>query len=339
MKIAIFAYSQQGCAMVSRVRSCFPEASWNAYTVERLVKPGFFPISKPTESFYGSFFQWANVLIFVGSCGIAVRAVAAHIRNKCVDPAVVCVDDQGTFVISLLSGHIGGANEITKKLAMHLQAIPVVTTATDIHERFSVDCWATQQGFVLDSMQQAKTISASILEGTVSLLSEFPVVTDYPEGVIPGDCGVVGIYISWQKKEPFAQTLRVIPPILHLGIGCRKGVSASAIHQAVTTVLEQSAIDSRAICCVASIDLKREEAGLVQYCQEHGWSLFCYSAEVLQGVSGEFTSSAFVQQITGVDSVCERAALVGSNRLIVKKTVINGITVAIAAEHLEVRFE
>ena len=103
-------------------------------------------------------------------------------------------------------------------------------------------------------------------------------------------------------------------------------------------VLEQNNIDVRAIKCIASIDLKADEAGLLKYCENSGLSSIFYSAAELQNVPGEFTPSAFVQSVTGIDNVCERAALMGAEKLIVKKTALNGVTVAVAAEKLEVRF-
>lgn len=338
MKLAVFAYSRQGCRTARRVISCFPSAECGAYTMERFAECGFQPLRRPAVCFYGEQFAWADVLVFIGSCGIAVREIAPHVKDKRTDPAVICVDELGRFVIPLLSGHIGGANALAGTIADALRATPVITTATDINQRFSVDTWATQNGFVIDQIQRAKAISAAILERDIPLASDFPVTTAYPNGVVSGNCGELGIYLSWTNREPFVQTLRLIPQVLHLGIGCRRGTAAAAIQEAVQDVLIQHQIDIRAISCVASIDLKAEEPGLLQYCGDNGWIPVFYSAEVLQNVEGTFTPSVFVQQITGVDNVCERAALIGADRLIVKKTARNGVTVAIAAENLEVRF-
>lgn len=339
MKIAIFAYSRQGCHTVRSVQTCFPESEWVAYTIERLVEKGFSSLPHPTRPFYGTLFDWADALIFVGSCGIAVRAISPYVKDKRTDPAVLCIDELGRFVIPLLSGHIGRANEIARQLASHLDATPVITTATDINNRFSVDTWAVKHGFVIDDLQRVKTVSSAILEQDIPLSCDFPIITAYPNGVVPGEHGTLGICISWQKKTPFSQTLRLIPQILHLGIGCRKGTTEQTICHAAETMLAENEIDLRAIKCVASIDLKAEETGLLNYCRENDWPLLFYAAEELQDVPGEFTPSEFVRSITGVDNVCERAALLGAERLIIKKTAIHGVTVAVAAEKLEVRFE
>lgn len=339
MNIALFAYTRQGCRTARRLMAGFPADRWEAYTMEKFGEPDFLPLGRPGKAFYAERFSQADALVFVGACGIAVREIAPHVRDKRTDPAVVCVDELGKFVIPLLSGHIGGANELARKMAACLAATAVITTATDIGGRFSVDSWAVKNGFAIDSMALAKAVSAGILEGSIPLSSDFPVVTDYPSGLVPGDSGELGILLSWQKRAPFSKTLRLIPKVLHLGIGCRKGTGAEVIRRVVMGVLEENRIDPRAVKCACSIDLKREEAGLLRFCGENQWPVSFYSAGELLAVPGEFTASPFVKSVTGVDNVCERAALLGAQRLIVKKHAENGVTAAVAAEKLEVRFE
>ena len=339
MKIALFAYSRQGCRVARKVLEFFRNEDVRAFTMERFGEEGFQPICRPSAPFYGPIFQWADVLVFVGACGIAVREIAPHIRDKRTDPAVIAIDELGRFSIPLLSGHIGGANALALELAKLLDATPIITTATDINNKFSVDTWAARNGYIIGNMHRAKIVSARILEQDVPMHSDFPIINAYPSGIVAGNSGDVGISISYKKDEPFKQTLRLIPPILHLGIGCRKGTLAETISEAVESALSQNNIDKRAIARVGSIDLKADEQGLLAYCIEKGWPITFYSAEVLQAVEGDFTPSDFVQSITGVDNVCERAALLGAKNLIVRKTALNGVTVAIAAEYLEVRFE
>jgi cobalt-precorrin 5A hydrolase len=250
----------------------------------------------------------------------------------------VSIDELGRFCVPLLSGHIGGANDLALEIAAALGAVPVITTATDINKRFSVDAWAARNGCVIDNLSRAKAVSAAILEQDIPLQCDYPIMTKLPGGVILGNSGAVGIRISVYRDEPFERTLRLIPKVLHLGIGCRKGTSVSVIQEAVNMVLKENNIDHRAVKCVASIDLKAEEAGLLAFCQEQKLPVIFFSAEELKTVSGDFTPSAFVQSITGVDNVCERAALIGAEKLIVKKTARNGVTVALAEEHWEVHF-
>ena len=339
MKIAVFAYSRQGCKTARRVIAHFADQEIQAYTLERFEEAGFFSICRPSKSFYGPIFNNVDAMVFVGSVGIAVREIAPHVRDKATDPAVISIDELGRFSVPLLSGHIGGANALALDLANALGAIPVITTATDINKKFSVDAWAARKGLVIASLSRAKAVSAAILEQDVPLKSDYPIVTNLPGGVVLADSGDVGIRISVFKDEPYKQTLRLIPKILHLGIGCRKGTPVETIREAVDEVLLEHNIDQRAIKCAASIDLKAEEAGLLQYCGEQKLPVTFYTAEELKAVPGEFTPSAFVQSITGVDNVCERSALIGAEKLIVRKTALNGVTVALAAEHMEVRFE
>lgn len=338
MKVAVFAYSRQGCRTARRVMDFFAGHELQCYTMVRFAEPGFGAICRPSKSFYGSIFGEVDAMVFVGSVGIAVREIAPHVRDKSTDPAVVAIDELGKFAVPLLSGHIGGANDLALALAERLGATPVITTATDINHRFSVDAWAASNGYVIGSLGGAKAVSAAILEEDVPMHSDFPIVTGLPDGVILGESGDVGICISVYRNEPFLRTLRLVPQILHLGIGCRKGTGASAIWEAVDTVLKDNNIDPRAVKCAASIDLKAEEPGLLQFCEERKLPVSFYSAGELKAVPGDFIPSEFVQSITGVDNVCERSAMVGAEKLIVKKTAHNGVTVAVAAEHLEVRF-
>ena len=295
------------------------------------------PIPKPSSDFFGERFASDEALIFVSSCGIAVRSIAPHIKSKTTDPAVVAIDETGRFVISLLSGHIGGANALAKRIAEAIAAVPVITTATDANGRFSVDSWAAEHGFAISDMTAAKAVSAAILEGDVPVKSDFPIKGELPAGLAFSE-GDTGVYITYRTDEPFKTTLRLIPKCVVLGIGCRRGISKEAIENAVKTVLSVSGIDPRAVISAASIDLKKDEAGLLEFCREAGLPVKFYSAECLNGVQEAVSSSDFVKSVTGVDCVCERAALVKAGKLIIKKTAADGVTIAAALVNTEVSF-
>lgn len=336
VRAAVFAFSRRGMGVARQVMEL--PAQWRAFVPERLAEGDFAPIHPPLADFVGPVFRWADVMIFVSSCGIAVRAVAPHVRDKAADPAVVAIDETARFAVSLLSGHIGGANRWASELAAHLEALPVVTTATDVNNRFAVDAWAAEQGLHLGSRAAAKAVSAAILEGPVPLRSDFPIVGDLPPGVISGERGPVGICVSWRQGGPFGVSLALSPKVVRLGIGCRRGTAREVIREAVSSVLEAHSVCPQAVKCVCSIDLKRDEPGLLDFCREQGWPAVFYAAGELAAVEGDFTPSDFVRAVTGVDNVCERAALLGAEKLIVRKTAQNGVTVAAAVEHWEVRF-
>lgn len=340
MRLAAFAFTRRGCALAGRVRELLADQGneCRLFAPERFGAAEFEPYVPPLAAFTGPLFAWADALVFVGSAGVAVRAVAPHLRDKTTDPAVLVMDEAGQFVVPLLSGHIGGANALARALADGLGATAVLTTATDVNGRFSPDAWAAERGFVLSSLEAAKAVSAAILEGDVPLLCDGPVRGPLPGGLYLGEDGPVGIYIGWREHEPFQTTLRLIPRVLRLGLGCRRGTCAQAVEEAVLRVLEEERIDRRAVRLAASINKKRDEAGLLEFCGK--WALpaaFC-SAEELRAVPGDFTPSPFVEETVGVDNVCERAACLGGGRLVVKKTVRDGVTVALAEEGWEAAF-
>ena len=335
MRLAVFAFSRGGCTTARRVTAALPEGEFACYTMERFQESGFLPLDKTV---YGACFSTVDALVFVGACGIAVREIAPYVKSKKTDPAVLCIDECGRFVIPLLSGHIGGANALAVRLAERLDATAVVTTATDVHGRFAVDAWAARQGCALSNMGLAKAVAAEILERDVPLCSQFPIAGALPEGTCTGEKGPLGIFIGWRVRSPFDHTLRLIPRVLHVGIGCRRGTAAGAIEAAVEAVFTENGLDTAAICGVYSIDLKQDEAGLLAACERHHWAVHFYTAQQLRDAEGDFTPSDFVCSVTGVDNVCERAARLGAEKLIVRKTARDGVTVAVAAEHWEVRF-
>ena len=305
-----------------------------------------------SDEIYGRLFDSNDVLIFVGACGIAVRKIAPYIKDKQTDPAVICIDELGTYVIPILSGHIGRANDIARYIAEQISSTAVITTATDINGRFSVDSWAARNGFIIDDIKAAKEVSSAILEQNIPLISEFKIAGQLPAGIRSEDGNTVrsyndnadrfrndiGIYIGCNIRKPFSRTLRLIPKAVHLGIGCRKGTDEDSIRQAVDKVLSEHDIDKRAVKCISSIDIKSGEKGLLDYAEHNNLPINFYSAEELNNLDGDFTSSEFVKGITGVDNVCERAAMIGAEHLLVRKNAVNGVTIAAAIEHMEVHF-
>ncbi len=341
MRAAVFAFSRQGLRTARRVREALAEAGdgCRLFAPERLAEEGLEAIAPPLADFTAPLFREMDALIFISSCGIAVRAIAPHVRDKRTDPAVVAADERARFVIPLLSGHIGGANALAERLAEALGAAAAVTTATDVNGRFSVDAWAAEQGLAIGDMQAAKAVSAAILEGPVPLISDFPVAGGLPPGLTYGETGPVGVRLSCRRGSPFAHTLTLTPRVVRLGIGCRRGAEAGAIGRLADQVLQEHDILPAAVRAVGTIDLKKDEPGLLAFCRERGWPLEWYTAEELRQVSGTFTPSEFVRSVTGVDNVCERAALAGGGEtLIIKKTARDGVTVAAAVEKYEVRF-
>lgn len=334
-RAAILYFTDRGAATAGRIRAAL-QGDWEL-TLHR-PRGG-------ERSIVEELFSSVDALIFVGACGIAVRAIAPFVRSKTTDPAVLVTDERGIHVISLLSGHIGGANELTRHIAAAIGGVPVITTATDVSHRFAADEWAARNGLVISSMKTAKDFAVEILRRDLPLHCDFPVQGALPGGLYlyaeasSSDCGLA---ISCRNIAPFEKTLLLIPRILHLGVGCKRNTPAENIHRAVQAVLEGANLSPRALKSVASIDVKRDEAGLLEYCASANLPLTFYSAEELRAVEGNFSASNFVQNTVGVDNVCERAAMraagAGATR-IVDKTCLDGVTVAIAQEKWSACFE
>lgn len=316
-------------------------------------------------------------IIFVGAAGIAVRSIAPFLKSKTTDPAVLVIDEAGQYVISLLSGHIGGANRLALMVAEMIKAVPVITTATDVNGRFAVDVFAKDNHLKIGSMKAAKEISAAILRGEpVGLYCEGRI-----EGTVPPElcvicaekgnggcrpelsgishliCICAGIP-DFLLQEHLAESgmgmlqdghMREDPVILHLlprsfalGVGCRRGKSEEEIEAEVLRALSQAGISMDQIFAAATIDLKKDEPGLLAFCGKYGVELTTYTAEELLKTEGDFSASEFVRKTTGVDNVCERAALRmagAGGRLIQKKYAENGVTAAVAVRDWSVRFE
>lgn len=283
-----------------------------------------------------------RLLIFIGATGIAIRSIAPYIRSKTRDPAVISIDEQGKFVIPLLSGHIGGANSLATGVAAFLKAVPVITTATDINDLFAVDEWAARHNMSIFNMDAAKTFASYLVDcKKVGVKSEFPVRGTLPRGLVMAEEGPVGMVISLHKTvQPFVETVVLRPRVLHLGIGCRRGTSMDKIEEIVIQELTKLKVTLSVVKGIASIDVKKDEEGLLTFAEEYALPVRFYSAEELNAVEGDFTSSDFVAKTVGVDNVCERAAVLDSQggKLLLRKTGRNGVTLAIAVENFVVDF-
>jgi len=324
------------------------------------------------------YFDQVDAIVFVTASGIAVRSVAEHLTHKSKDPAIVCMDECGKHVISLVSGHAGGANALTQMLADVMWATPVITTATDVEGQFSIDDYAREHNFVVTDWAKAKAISAEVLAAGAK-----PVWVDEAEknacgigkeqkstGIDVGEIEVDGcengvdvcgnridvqrlkigsyqVIVTPRDVLPDAKTLQLIPRCIVAGVGCKKGTSADKIEHAVQEAFVKANLRMEALCAVASIDLKKEETGLREFCAARKVPFETYTAEELRAVPGTFSASEFVTGVTGVDNVCERSAVkyvsehgvsrsellhkqANHGELLLRKQAHEGVTVALA---------
>ena len=275
-------------------------------------------------------FREADTVVFVGACGIAVRAIAPYIVSKVTDPAVIVIDECGKFVISLLSGHLGGANDMARRIASFLGSVPVITTATDRNDAFAVDEWSKRQNACVLEPYKIKDVSSKILDGKdIRVKTSFEIGGEIPEHLVLSDEDPdIELSVIETVKEP----LHIVPVIVRLGIGCRKGTPELAVETAFAAFKRETWLIEKSVAGCASIDIKAGEPGLREFCEFHGWRFDTYSAEELEQAEGDFDSSEFVKKTTGVDNVCERAAVVSSGgTLLLKKYAHEGVTFAAAA--------
>lgn len=287
-------------------------------------------------------FKSGSDLLFIGAAGIAVRAIAPIIDNKLSDRAVIVMDDEARYVIPLLSGHVGGANELAVKIASCMNAEAVITTSTDIHGKFAADIFAKKNHLNIKNKDGIAKVSARALRGE-SLEIVYSDKWSRP-GPLPSlDKNVQLIKRDSYKgssadvwigcEEPDIDiSLWLVPRDIVIGIGCKKNTESDRLKCFIEELMKQSNIDEKRIRAIASIDIKKDEKCLNRLALDKGVELVVFSAKELNGISGKFSGSAYVKQITGTDNVCERAAAAyadGKYEFILRKTARDGMTAAI----------
>ena len=342
MKLAVICFTKKGALVCRRLYTYFKAQGkeCEACVPKRFLKEEWKTDGmkhrgeESLEQWSGRQFSDKRAMIFIGAAGIAVRAAAPWVRDKLADPPVIVIDETSRFVIPLLSGHVGGANELACELAAFLGAVPVITTATDRNGLFAVDLFAVGNGLALTDRRTAREISARILEGrTVGFVSDFP--TDgIPMGCVPSWQD----YTIWitikdrlpEKTDQRIHVLRLVPKSVTLGIGCRRGVPVSVLKARIDACLKEAGITPEAVKGLASIDRKKDERAILELAVEQGLDLCFYTAEELACVQGDFEESEFVRETVGIGNVCERAACFKGGRLILKKRTGEGTAVAAA---------
>ncbi|RGX55970.1 cobalamin biosynthesis protein CbiG [Anaerotruncus sp. AF02-27] len=344
MRISVVSFTENGARVAAALRGILRE---NGHLCSACAMPrhagngGLTPLLEPLESWTARSFGESDGIIFVGAAGIAVRAIAPHVKDKLTDPAVLSVDERANFVIPLLSGHMGGANKLARELAECLDATPVITTATDLNGRFAVDVWAKEQNLAICERENAKAVSVALLDGNaVGFCSDFVVESALPQGLTMAEDGPLGICVSFSgRDEPFLRTLHLVPRIVTLGVGCRKDVAPEVFEEAILVLLSQNDLSVQAVREVATIDLKAREPCILAFCEKYRLPLCTASAGTLGALEGSFSGSAFVKGAVGVDNVCERAAvLISGGNLLMRKQSRNAVTAAAAAANWRVRF-
>jgi cobalt-precorrin 5A hydrolase len=305
-----------------------------------------YPIGSILAFLIEEIFDTYEGLIFIMATGIVVRTIAPFIKSKTSDPAVIVLDEKGKYVISLLSGHIGGANKIATEIAEMTGGAPVITTSTDVNGVMSFDVFAVENNCVIENISILKYISSELVNGgKVVFYSDCMVKGNYPEYIEAVSTlnevrTTKPLVILSNRSDITAEGEKVLyirPRNLVLGIGCKRDTSKEQIKSAVFDFLQRNNKSLNSIKCLATIDLKKDEKGLLEFCKEMNLELKIILRQEIENIEESFTCSEFVKEKVGVASVAEPCSVLASTRgrLICKKTAYQGITLALSEEEKE----
>ena len=285
----------------------------------------------------GNEFHHFQSHIFIMAVGIVVRMIAPFVKSKLSDPAVVVVDDQGRFAVSLLSGHLGGANELASKVAEHLKALPVITTATDVRQVPAIDMLAKKHGLRSENPEAIKTVHMAVLKGRKVMLHD-PMnilqkeLSGWTETWIDDyNTNKPGVFVDFHKTRLSKQVLVLRPKILSVGVGCNRGTGVDEIYGSLKKVFLKFGFSINSINNIATIDAKADEQGILELSTVLNVPIKFFSRDQLERVGPVPTPSEVVKKHMGVASICEAAAILAANqgKLLVPKQVMKNMTVAV----------
>jgi cobalt-precorrin 5A hydrolase len=308
----------------------------------RLLFPALFPVYKG--------------LIIIISLGAVIRMIAPLLQDKKKDPGIVVIDDKGEHVISVLSGHLGGANELTLEVAAAIGARPVITTASDVQKTIAVDLFGRRFGWQWEAEDKLTSVSAAVVnEETIAVIQEsgernwwlhaipmpsnIQVYDHIADAVVakPHAALVVTHRLLKPDEEKILQNgVLYRPKVLVLGMGCNRGTAMVEIEAVILKILEELQFSIRSVKALCTIDLKKDEAGLLEVCQKYGWELVCYTPEQLNQVSIEAPSET-VFKYTGAYAVSEPAVklFTGNEQLVVNKKKSGNVTISLGIIHFD----
>lgn len=326
--IKIFSYSQKGQALGNELKDFLGGDHYNSY--EKKFN---------TKEILKKSWREADAFVFISSTGIAVRMIKDFIISKDLDPAIIVLDDTGKNVISLLSGHLGGANDLTRKIAAYLGANPVITTSTDNHGIQAVDSFSRTNDYRLVDKDRILPISKLMLEGkTLGFYTEEDKIIAYDHIKVLEDLedlgGLAGLIVVSNKLErDFSiPSIWLYPKNINLGIGCRKDVSGKKIIAFIKEELKIRGLSYHSIKKIGSVEAKKDEAGIQEAADYFKVEKKIFKNEEIAQVEDKFPKSDFVKKNIGVSSVAEPSAYLLGGRLISERLKKDGITLAISLE-------
>lgn len=293
------------------------------------------------------FYQYEEI-IFIMATGIVVRSIAPYLKSKVEDPAVVVLDEKGQYSISLLSGHLGGANDLAVSIADLIGAQPVITTATDVNGKAAVDLLAKELQCQIYPLKRLKIFNRILAEGgQIKVYSQWPellkkvkltdsfIEKNWDELEKDKNDDSKKIIITNQNISTEQDNIIVLNPSnLVVGMGCRRGIKKEEALEAIKEIFLKNNLSLNSIKALASVDIKADEQGLQEAAQELKIPFCIVSRADIKKLPVEYESSQFVKKIIGVDGVCQPAAKIVSKmgKILVPKNKMGRVTVAVAEE-------
>jgi len=272
----------------------------------------------------------AKGIIFISSTGIAVRAIATYLKGKTIDPGVVVVDAKGEYAISLLSGHLGGGNELAIKVSEILKAMPILTTATDSLGVKAPDMIAKENNLLISDIKKAKEISAFLIEGKKVVFEDEDKFIDIPKGYI--ECIESSENLPKVKvtnKISGSEALVLVRKNVILGIGCRKDVPKEKMLDFIRESLKEYGYREDSILKISTIDLKSKEEAILNISQVFSLPLEIHSRDEVRKIEHLFKCSDFVRKSIGVGAVAEPCVYLSGGEIVVERISKEGMTLCI----------
>ena len=339
--IALFCLTPGGVVLAQRLRDALPVT---CFTSEKLLQPGFIPFGGSFAQTVQQAFSEYSALVFIAATGIVVRVIAPMLCDKLQDPAVVVMDERAEHVISLLSGHMGGANELTRQLATLLNADPVITTATDVNQMAALDTLASKlDATMLDFRLAVKTVNQMLVsQQRVGLWwdSEFaPHAERYDTrgfiaieslDALPELDALVCVTLRDSQPALNIPVYKLVPKRVIAGIGCRRDTPPQTVAALLRQQLAENHFDPLALCAIGSVMLKQDEPALLELALHHQIPFKLFSVDQLSEHEHRFPASEFVRLTVGVGSVSQPAAWLMSNGNLVGHTLKQqGVTITL----------
>jgi cobalt-precorrin 5A hydrolase len=351
MKTAYIAATKRGCELALRLAMI---QSGDVYAKRGRASCGAAEYDSLAELVARIFKRYDN-LVFIMATGIVVRMIAPHIVHKSSDPAVVVLDEKGSFVISLLSGHLGGANDLARFLAEKIAARPVITTATDVNGELAADNLAKSINLTLQDFSALKFMNGRLAKGeSVNFLidDKFSLKDVYAarfsafmkENKREAKLNFIDIeaaknfspaVLITDKRVSSDENLLVLEPRgICAGIGCRRGIKYEKLYDSLQKACQIAAVDMREITCLSSTVAKADEEGLIELAAKLKLPIKFWQNDCLEEIikAHGLEESAFVKKQIGVGNICEAAALKMSQtkKILLPKEKLDKVTVALA---------